>query len=73
MDLPDDADGRVAIFAVDQPGDAAAGVPPVRERGGAGHAALERLGAALDTPYAGVVVAAALVVILVLGLLLLRR
>jgi hypothetical protein len=74
MDLPDDADGRVAIFALDEPGDVAAEVmSPSVARGGPVHTALDRVGSALDGPYTGVVIAAALAVILVLGLLFLRR
>ena len=64
----------MAIFTVDDAGDAGRPEPrAAAARGGAVHGALDRLGGWLDAPYAGVVIAAALVVILVLGLLLLRR
>ncbi|HSP64616.1 MAG TPA: hypothetical protein VLO10_00360 [Candidatus Deferrimicrobium sp.] len=69
MDLPDDADGRVAIFTVDEPIDE---LPPAGAGGGS-HGTLGRLGAWMDAAYAGVAIAVLLAVVLALGLLLLRR
>ena len=46
---------------------------PHREAAERSTASLDRLGTALDAPYAGVVIAVALAVVLVLGLVLLRR
>ena len=72
MDIPDDADGRVAIFTVDvlpeEPEGGDAGVPR-----GPFHAVVDRLGSWLDATYAGVAIAVVLALVLVLGLLLLRR
>lgn len=75
MDVADDADGRVAIFA----GDAEpAGAIPERPRpatGGPGglSGATHRFGEVLDSRYGAALVAAALVAVLVLGLLLTHR
>jgi hypothetical protein len=71
MDVADDADGRVAIFSVPEPRRSSQIVssPP-----GADEAtAPTRLGQMLDSPYAVVVIAGALVVILVLGLMFSRH
>jgi hypothetical protein len=73
MDIPDDADGRVSIFTVDAvPDDPPLDSHASRPAGGV-HAALDHLGAWLDAPYAGLAIAAALAVVLTLGLMLLRR
>jgi hypothetical protein len=72
MDLADDADGRVAILTVDTSPSAPGGLSGVARRGWT-HAGADRVAAWLDHAYAGVGVAAALLVILVLGLLFLRR
>lgn len=73
MDIPDDADGRVAIFTVDAAPQEPEGDALVSGPGGGFHTALDRLGALMDGPYAGVAIAAVLAVVLALGLLLLRR
>jgi hypothetical protein len=73
MDVADDADGRVAIFSVDGTPEAAAPGVAMAARHSAVRARAARVGAWLDGAYAGAVVAAALVVILVLGLLLSRH
>lgn len=73
MDIPDDAGDRVAIFTVEAdplippatgppPPPPAAGLPASAGRSGW-----------LDTPYAGVAIAVMLALVLVLGLVLLRR
>lgn len=70
MELPDDAEGRVAVFRVDDGvEDQAAPFPPAHDGGGL----YRRLGAGLDSQYAPVVLAMALVLVLLLGLVLLRR
>lgn len=73
MDIPDDADGRVAIFTVEEAEEAAVPAAPVTSAGGAARSAMTRLGTWLDAPYAGVAIAALLALLLVVGLLLLRR
>jgi hypothetical protein len=73
MDIADDADGRVAIFTVDAAPQDPALDAPASGQGGGFHAVEDRLGAWLDASFAGVVIAAALAVVLVLGLVLLRR
>lgn len=72
MDLADDADGRVAIFTIDTSPALPGELTPNVRRGWI-HAVRDQVAASLDHPYAGVGVAAALLVILALGLLLLRR
>lgn len=73
MELPDDAEGRVAIVSVDHGAPEVATSeqnPPKRGRlFGTG----DRLGAAIDSRYTAPVLAVALVVALVVGLLLLKR
>ena len=72
MDIPDDADGRVAIFTADVlPEEPMAGMPG--SHAGPLHTVVDRLGSWLDGPYAGVAIAVVLALVLVLGLLLLRR
>jgi hypothetical protein len=78
IDLPDDAEGRVAIFTVDAgPFDAAPREAALDGRvpkpGREGHPVLDRLGSWLDGRYAGVAIAALLAVVLALGLLFLRH
>jgi hypothetical protein len=77
MDLPDDAEGRVAIFTVatiaGEPLRGAGEPLPGEPRGGAFYRVLDRLGGLFGSPYAAVGVAATLVVILALGLVLLHR
>ena len=75
MDVADDADGRVAIFSVEEspPDPGAAQSAPDARPSTATRGAAHRLGAALDSRYAAAFIAAALVGILVLGLLLTRR
>jgi hypothetical protein len=71
MDVADDADGRVAIFSVPEPRRSSHIVssPP-----GAEEATVPtRVGQMLDSPYAVVVIAGVLVVILVLGLMFSRH
>jgi hypothetical protein len=71
MDVADDADGRVAIFSVAEPRRASQIVsPPPRPDE---TTAPTRLGQMLDSPYAVVVIAGVLVVILVLGLMFSRH
>jgi hypothetical protein len=72
MDVADDAEGRVAILTVDTSPAGPVGPSGVAHRGWK-HAGAVRLAGWLDHAYAGVGVAAALLVILVLGLLFLRR
>ncbi len=74
MDVADDADGRVAIFSVDAPDrpDAVATPPPLPHHPRPAGLA-ERLGALLDSAYAGIGIAVMLAVILVLGLVLTRH
>jgi hypothetical protein len=74
MEVADDAEGRVAIFSIDVGSADPETVPPTVDRphegqGGAGR----RLGEALDSRYAPVFIGAALVIILVLGLVLARH
>ncbi len=74
MDVADDAAGRVAIFSVDTLHPTTAGgrpPPPPAPPGWAGPAG--RMGALLDSAYAGAGIAVVLVVILVLGLVLGRH
>lgn len=66
MDLAEDADGRVAIYSVTD-------AEPVPAAPPAPSQAAARLGRALDSRWAPAVIGVALVLILVLGLLLLRR
>jgi hypothetical protein len=72
MDVADDADGRVAIFSVAEPrrGSRIVSPPPGPAEA---TAAPSRLGQMLDSPYAVVVIAVVLVVILVLGLMFSRH
>ncbi len=73
MDVADDADGRVAIFTVDAaPIDPIADTPAPRPRRPF-HATMVLLGRRMDERSAVVAIAVALVAVLVLGLLLLRR
>jgi hypothetical protein len=71
MDVADDADGRVAIFSVAEPRRASEIAPT--QPGPDGTTAPALLGRMLDSPYAVVVIAGVLVVILVLGLMLARH
>ncbi len=74
MELADDAAGRVTIFSIEEavtsPGP---GLPPAVEPAEGGRTVRNRVGDALDSPQAPVILAVALVVILVLGLLLSRH
>ena len=72
MDVADDADGRVAIFSVEDLAEQVPPPPPPPGRGGAASVGAQ-IGRWLDDAYAGVGVAVVLVVILVLGLLLSRH
>ena len=73
MQLSDDAEGRVMIFSVEE--DAAPAVVRTPDPGAAegGARFRQRVGEALDSPQAPIVLAVVLVVILVLGLLLGRH
>jgi hypothetical protein len=75
MDVADDADGRVAIFAGDgEPAGSGPQRPPPGPGGTGGLAGAGRLlGEALDSRYGAAFVAAALVAVLVLGLVLTRH
>lgn len=74
MQLADDAAGRVTIFSIE---DAVTspnpGLPPAVEPEQGTRTVRNRVGDALDGPQAPVLLAVALVVILVLGLLLSRH
>lgn len=74
MEVADDADGRVAIFSVE---DAPIGSPGSRSAPELGHpphrGAARSLGKALDSRLAPALLAAVLVLILVLGLMLTRH
>jgi hypothetical protein len=71
MDVADDADGRVAIFSVDGPRRSSRIAPtPSRQDGTTAPARVSQM---LDSPYAVVVIAGVLVVILVLGLIFSRH
>ena len=71
MDVADDADGRVAIFSVAEPrrGSHIVSPPPGPDEA----TSPTRFGQMLDSPYAVVVIAGVLVVILVLGLMFSRH
>jgi hypothetical protein len=73
MELADDAEGRVTIFAVDVTSEPATGAAVAPEGPGRLHAAGTALASTLDSRYAAPVLAGVLAVLLVLGLLLLRR
>jgi hypothetical protein len=74
MEVADDADGRVTIFSIDIGSADPETIPPTVERPQEGHGgAGRRLGEALDSRYAPVFIGAALVIILVLGLVLARH
>ncbi len=73
MDLADDADGRVVIFSVEVEADHGSAVTQAPRRRRGADVALDVLGRGLDSAYAGVVIAVGLAVVLILGLVLLRR
>ncbi len=72
MDVADDADGRVVIFAADAPAEPL-GSPAEPPGPRPTWSAADRIGEWLDAPYAGVGIAVVLVMALVLGLLLSRH
>jgi|GEM_PF-4762375 len=75
MQLADDAAGRVTIFSIEEAvvTSPAPGQPPGSEVAERSLTLWNRVGGALDSPQAPMILAAALVVILVLGLLLSRH
>jgi hypothetical protein len=74
MEVADDADGRVAIFSLDVASADPEPAPPTAEhRRDVGGGVGRHLSEALDNRYAPVFIGAALVVILVLGLVLARH
>jgi hypothetical protein len=73
MELSDDAEGRVAIFAVDGASGMATEMPVGPRRPGRLVGTGARVAATLDSRYAPPALAAVLVILLVLGLILLRR
>jgi hypothetical protein len=75
MQLADDAAGRVTIFSIEEAvvTPPAPGPPPGSEVAERSLTLWNRVGGALDSPQAPMILAAALVVILVLGLLLSRH
>jgi hypothetical protein len=75
MQLADDAAGRVTIFSIEEAvvTSPAPGPPPASEPAERGRTVRNRVGDALDSPQAPMILAVALVVILALGLLLSRH
>lgn len=73
MQLGDDAAGRVSIFSVEEAAPSAAQPPPVAGGADRLQTLRQRVGEALDSPQAPIVLAVLLVVVLALGLLLSRH
>jgi hypothetical protein len=75
MQLADDAAGRVTIFSIEEAvfTSPAPGAPPASEPAERSLTLRNRVGDVLDSPQAPIILAVALVVTLVLGLLLSRH